>query len=275
MKNDIRLENEKRLSAFIEENTRLINRFKEIEEKNKQKIVSAEELRTTIGSMQQDLRRTVKQVETMTANQELFRNTQNEIRSKLETIADSLRNNETRLNELVATESERRKNQLDFMQNQSVLNGDRERKWNDWSQQFENAISQVKEILPDLQKQQFTMKQAQNDLSEVTQQFERRIKEITEMYRLTDEKFKKEWDTFKADTEKRWSNISLVLDDKQGSYSDRLKQLQERMVNLEDNNHEMQEVLLLMSTEIQKGMQNIMKMVNGWMDAFSHIKTTK
>ena len=92
------------------------------------------------------------------------------------------------------------------------------------------------------------------------------------MYRLMDEKFRKEWTTYKADSEKRWSNISMVIDDKQGGYSDQFQLLKDRMVFLEDNNNEMQEVLLLMSTEIQKGMQNIMKMVNGWMDAFGQIR---
>ena len=90
-----------------------------------------------------------------------------------------------------------------------------------------------------------------------------------------DEKFRKEWETFKSDSEKRWANISLVIDDKRGGYSEQFQSLKERMVFIEDNTHEMQEVLLLMSTEIQKGMQNIMKMVNGWMDAFGQIKTTK
>ena len=91
------------------------------------------------------------------------------------------------------------------------------------------------------------------------------------MYRLMDEKFRKEWATYRSDSEKRWSNISMVLDDKQGGYSDQFKSLNERMILTEDSTREMQEVLLLMSTEIQKGMQNIMKMVNGWMDAFGQI----
>ena len=275
IKKEIKNDYEKRFVVFIEENTRLVNKFKEIEEKNKENIVSSDELKISLAALQQDVRRTTKQVEGMKADQDVFRDSQSDMRSKIETITDSLRTSETRLNELVSTESERRQNQLDFMEKQSIQLGDRERIWAEWSQQFDHTISQVNDLLPDLQKQQFTLKQTKEDLDSATQQFERRIKEITEMNRLMDEKFKKEWDTFKADAEKRWANISLVLDDSQGGYLDKLKALQERMVFVEDNNHEMQEVLLLMSTEVQKGMQNIMKMVNGWMDAFSHIKTSR
>ena len=98
------------------------------------------------------------------------------------------------------------------------------------------------------------------------------MNELTEIYRLMDEKFRKEWATYKADSEKRWSNISMVIDDKRGGHSEQIQSLKDRLALAEDNTQEMQEVLLLMSTEIQKGMQNIMKMVNGWMDAFGQIK---
>jgi hypothetical protein len=274
VKKEIKNDYEKRLNVFIEENTRLVNRFNEIAEENKKNVISSEDLKVSIGVMQQDLRRTIKQVESIKIDQDLFRESQNDLRTKMDPIMDSLRNNESRLNDLVATESERRQNQLDFMQKQSELAGDRERKWAEWNQDIENSIQQVREILPELQKQQFAMAHTKEDFENVTQQFDRRIKEITEMYRLMEERYKKEWDTFKADAEKRWSNISLVLNDKQGGVSEKLLTLQERMILVEDNNHEMQEALLLMSSEIQKGMQGIMKMVNGWMEAFNQIKNT-
>ena len=64
----------------------------------------------------------------------------------------------------------------------------------------------------------------------------------------------------------------MVIDDKQGGYSDQFQSLKDRMVLIEDTTSEIQEILVLMSAEIQKGMQKIMKMVNGWMDAFGKIK---
>jgi hypothetical protein len=274
IKKEIKNDNEKRLGVFIEENTRLVNRFNEIAEDHNKNVISSEELKVSIGVMQQDLRRAIKQIESIKIDQDLFRESQNDLRTKMDPIMDSLRNNESRLNDLVATESERRQNQLDFMQKQSEIAGDRERKWAEWNQDIENSIQQVREILPELQKQQFAMAHTKEDFENITQQFDRRIKEITEMYRLMEERYKKEWDTFKVDAEKRWSNISLVLDDKQGGYIEKISTLQERMILVEDNNHEMQEVLLLMSSEIQKGMQGIMKMVNGWMEAFNQIKHT-
>jgi len=275
LKKEIRNDYEKRFTDFIEEDSRVVTRFKEIEEIITNKIVSIEELKTAMSTAQQDIRRSEKQVESLRVDQDLIRDSQNDVRMKIETMMDSMRNAETRLNELVASESERRKNQLDFMQKQLELAGDRDKKWTEWNREFDHTLNQVREVLPEIQKQQYSMQQTKSDFDSISQQFERRIKEITEMYRLMEERYKKEWETFRADSEKRWSNTSLILEDKQGGYSEKLSALQERLLLVEDNNHEMQEALLLMSTEIQKGMQNIMKMVNGWMEAFGQISSSQ
>ncbi len=260
---------DKKRISFLEEDRRLINRLKEIEVKANEILKDYE---GGLNSFKQDLRRTVKQVENLRAEVGASRGKQDEIRSKLEVNSNSIRTNESRLNEMIVTETERKQVQFDFIEKQSLNQKERDRIWVEWEQQFEEFSTNIFGLLPELQNQQIGLKQSKNNFEDVTQQFERRIKELTEMYRLMDEKFRKEWATYKADSEKRWSNISLVIDDKQGGYLDRFQLLKDRIVLVEDNTHEMQEVLLLMSTEIQKGMQNIMKMVNGWMDAFGQIK---
>ncbi len=263
---------DKKLTSFLEESIRLTNRLKEKENEVNEILKSSEDTKSGLNLFNQDLRRMVKQVENLQAEVGASRGTQDETRSKLEVISNSLRNNESRLNEIIVTESERKQLQLDSIEKQSLIQKERDRIWVEWEQQFEEFSKQIYGLLPELQNQQLGLEQSKNNFEDITQQFERRIKELTEMYRLMDEKFRKEWTTYKADSEKRWSNISMVIDDKQGGYSDQFQLLKDRMVFLEDNNNEMQEVLLLMSTEIQKGMQNIMKMVNGWMDAFGQIR---
>ena len=263
---------DKKLTSFLEESNRLINRIKEKEIEINEILKSSEEAKGGLNSFNQDLRRTIKQVENLQAEIGASLGKQDEIRSKLEVISDSLRNNDSRLNEIIVTESERKQVQLGFIEKQALNQKERDRIWVEWEQQFEEFSKQLYGLLPKLQNQQLGLEQSKNNFEDITQQFERRIKELTEMYRLMDEKFRKEWATYKADSEKRWSNISMVVDDKQGGYSDQFQSLKDRMVFVEDKSNEMQEVLLLMSTEIQKGMQNIMKMVNGWMDAFGQIK---
>ncbi len=274
-KTELTNEFDKKLTSFLEESNRQIKRIKGKEIEATELLKSSEDTKGRLNSFNQDLRRMVKQVENMQAEVGTSRGIRDETRSKLEVISNSLRNNESRLNEIIVTESERKQLQLDFIEKQSLIQKERDRIWVEWEQQFEEFSKQIYGLLPELQNQQLGLEQSKNNFEAITQQFERRIKELTEMYRLMDEKFRKEWTTYKADSKKRWSNISMVIDDKQGGYSDQFQSLKDRMVSLEDNTNEMQEVLLLMSTEIQKGMQNIMKMVNGWMDAFGQIRPRK
>jgi hypothetical protein len=72
---------------------------------------------------------------------------------------------------------------------------------------------------------------------------------------MLDEKFRQEWNTYKTDSDKKWSNVSIAFEEKQGGISDQIDKIKERLLIVEDNTHEMQELLILMSKEIQKGMQ--------------------
>ena len=193
----------------------------------------------------------------------------------MEIISKSIRNDEIRLDEVIANSSEVKKSQLDFLEMQSIQSNDRDRKWGDLEKQFDDITKKIYSLLPELQNQQFNLKQSQAKFEEISSQFERRINELTEMYRLMEDKLRNEWATFKADSEKRWSNISMVVEDRQSGYSSQFEALKERMALVEDNTHEMQEILVMLSTEVQKSMQGFMKMVNGWMDAFGQIKAPK
>jgi len=133
-------------------------------------------------------------------------------------------------------------------------------------------MNQMYKLIPELQKQQMEMNKTKDTFDEVIQRFERRANELTEMYRLMDEKLKKEWNTFKSDLEKRWSGISLLFEDKQEDLTSQIQKINDRMIKVEDDTHEMQEVLILMSKEIRKGMQGLMNMVNDWMDALEQLK---
>jgi len=64
----------------------------------------------------------------------------------------------------------------------------------------------------------------------------------------------------------------LLFEDKQEDLTSQIQKINDRMIKVEDDTHEMQEVLILMSKEIRKGMQGLMKMVNDWMDAFEQLK---
>lgn len=271
-KRELSAQIDERFKRFSDENARIVTSFKETEKKVEEKINSDESFRIRINSLETEISQNKKVIDSLAAEINTFKDRIDEVRFKSENILDDIRNNESRLNEIVATENERKQAYIEIIEQQTLIRNERDRVWKDWEIQFNDSINQVYKLIPELQNQQVELKRTKDSFEEITQKFERRINELTEMYRLMDEKFRKEWATFKSDLEKRWSGVSLLLEDKQQGIGGELEKINDRILAVEDSTHDMQEVLVLMSKEIQKGMQGLMNMVNGWMDAFGQIK---
>jgi chromosome segregation ATPase len=271
-KRELSAQIDERFKRFSDENIRMATSFKETEKKVEEKINSDDSFKLNMHSLVSEFNQNKKVVENLTAEFDVFKKRMEEVRFKSDNILDDIRNNESRLNEMVVTENERKQTFIEIIEQQTLIRNERDRIWKDWENQFNDSINLVYKLIPDLQNQQVELRKTKESFEEITQKFERRINELTEMFRLMDEKFRKEWATFKSDLEKRWSGVTLLMEDKQQDLSGELNKINDRILLVEDSTHDMQEVLLLMSKEIQKGMQGLMTMVNGWMDAFGQIK---
>ena len=275
VKKDLNQGFDQKLAPLIDEDAKQALRNKEEDRKIDLKIKNDEDFKVNLNILQQEIRQNKKVLENITSDNDVFKRRNDELRSRLDLINRDMKTYDSRLSEILATESERKQSYISFIEQQSIIKNERDHTWSEWTAQFEETISQVFKVLPELQNQQAEMKKNKALFDEVSQKFDRRTNEITEMYRLMDDKFRKEWATFKTDLEKRWSNVSLILEDKQGGLDDKFLNINERIVEIEDDTQEMQDALILMSREIQKGMQSLMNMVNGWMDAFGQIRSQK
>ena len=275
LKQELAKDVDNKLKSSVDEIDRVLKHTKEIQTSTEQSLKSDEEAKGNINLLLRELKQLQKRMDNNSNEMENMRKRQDGIREKQDIILGDLRTNDSRLNEIITTESERKQTYINFVEQQTLTQRERDRIWNEWQQQFDDSIKQIYKLIPDLQNQQIELAKTKNTFEEVTKNFERRINEVTELYRLMDEKFRQEWATYKSDSEKKWSNISIVLEEKQTNLTEQLEKIKERMLTVEDGTHEMQEALLLMSKEIQKGMQGLMNMVNGWLDAFGQIKSSK
>ena len=266
---------DQKLRLHLDETARLVQRFKEVESSIEQKIQSDDDTKGSIALLLNESNQYKKRLESFSQEVENFKKRTDEIRARQEIIQSDIRANDNRLNEIFSNENERKQTFLEIVEKSTIIQREQERVWKDWSTQFDEAIQKIYHLLPELQNQQLEINKSKATFDEVTQRFERRINEVTELYRLLDEKFRQEWATYKGDADKKWTNISIVGDEKNKAIEEQIVLLKDRILQVEDSTHEMQEALLLMSKEIQKGMQSLMNMVNGWMDAFSEIKSSR
>lgn len=264
-----------RLKAYGESETKLLHGFKALEQKLENELRDDENIKGTINILQGTVTKNSRAIDNYSSEISVYRERVDEIREKLKTLSDDMRTNESQLKEIVATETERKQAFIGFMEQQALTKNERDRTWLEWQAQIEEAIKASNNLIPELEKKRLNMEKNENRFSEVIDQIDRRINEVTEMFRLMDEKFRKEWETFQSEQEKRFSSMKLILEEKQKDYTDNFENFRARITSVEDDSQDMQDVLILMSREIQKGMQSLMGMVNGWMDAFNQIKTDK
>lgn len=252
-----RAEGENRLGREIEELEQKILLIRRADDEYKRQIKLLEE------SQRQDAKRLTDLQGEVTA----LRKRQEEQRGKIDLNADSVRKIETRISELTAAESERRQSQITFMEKQNMLAIERERVWKDWQVRFEQIEAQSSNLdnqLQSLESTQRAVKRAQEAFEEITNRFERRINEITEMQRLVEDRFRQEWVSFKADDQKRWTNYTLAQEEQQRELLRSVGKLEERLMLLEDLIQEIQDFSHQITEETTSRLQSLLALVRNW-----------
>jgi len=255
---------EKRMKTFFEEDSRLVKKVEEMETSFDANLKKDQSLQQMASTGIEESRRNTKKIENIQMEIDPIRKKLDEYLNKYNLINDELRKNDSRLNELVATENQRKVEHTTFLEQQAVLQVDHDRIWKEWTQQFEENSQKINTLLQDFTTHLQELKQSKDGFADITQRFDRRVNELTEMYRILEERLRQDWATFKSDEQKRWANNSLIFGEKQDDFIRQHEDMKNRLASLEDQTKEFQEVLGMVGTELQKGMQGLMKMVNNW-----------
>jgi hypothetical protein len=174
---------------------------------------------------------------------------------------------ETRLHELLSVETERRDAQVAFLDKQNLVQVERDRTWKDWDTRFSTIEKQASDVEAQLAKLELTHREArrsQQSLEELTQRVERRISEMTEIQRLSEDRFRQEWVTFKADDQKRWTNYTLTQEEQRNEVIRQSERLIERITQVEDSLQEEQDLLHQMIEQSEKRLQGLLALSHQW-----------
>jgi chromosome segregation ATPase len=192
-------------------------------------------------------------------------------RGRMELVSNGLRKIEARLNEVSLLEAERRDAQAAFLENQALLQVERERVWKEWQARFETIEKQTADVEGSLQTLDAThraVRRSQQALDELAQKVDRRLNEITEIQRLAEERFRQEWVTFKADDQKRWTNYTLTQEEQRGEATRQYEKLAERVTRLEDSIQEVMDLLHQMNEQTEKRLQGLLAVAHEWVSGY-------
>lgn len=254
----------KDLVARSEEEKRLIRLIAEVDKKVLESKRSDDEYRRSIKLLEENIRQDSKRILDIQGEVASLRKRVEEQRGKVDLSNETLRKIEMRQNELVNAEVERKQAQTAFIERQSMAQVERDRIWREWQTRFEIIEGQALNLDSQLQildATQRSIKHAQESFEDITQRFERRINEITEMQRLVEDRFRQEWVSFKADDQKRWSNYMLSNDEQITEANKQFEKLSERLIQLEDSTQDFQDVIQQILETSHRRLQGMLNLI--------------
>ncbi len=175
----------------------------------------------------------------------------------------SMRKVEKKMDELVAGEEERRAEHDTFLEKTSLAESDRAHAWKDWSKRFEAVEAQSLQIaqqLKGIESTDLALKRAQRSFDELVEKIDRRVNELGEIHRLGDQRFRQEWSTFQADSQKRWSSFQLSNEEAQREGVRQREKLGTQVNQLEDALRDVQDTLQHLNDQSERNLQTLLEM---------------
>ncbi len=261
----VRKDGEERLSKNLAE---LKNDYDELKRND-------EDLKRIYRLVEDGRRQDIKRITDLQGELIALRKQTDKQRSRLELLDINSKKIDTRLNELISAENERKVAQSAFIEKQAYAEVERENLWKSWQKRFEAIEKQAADIEEQIQAFDVThrvIQQAQVSVEELSKRIERRLNEVMEIQRLGDDRFRQEWAAFKADDQKRWTNYTLSQDEQRGEINRVMDGILERVVVLEDQMQDAQDAITLMVEQTRQRMQNLLAMIREWSSYFDDAK---
>jgi chromosome segregation ATPase len=138
------------------------------------------------------------------------------IRPKISLIEDLSIRNERRIQDIATSDRDRREQIQQFIDQQTLLNQTRDQEISNIVRRFEEhdrAMEQNIQRFESWSEAYRAMRQIIEDFHRIGERLERRINEVAEMQRLSEDRFRQEWNTYRTEDQKRWQNYTLSSDE--------------------------------------------------------------
>jgi chromosome segregation ATPase len=262
---------DKNIQARIDNEIAMRRSLDELRNKIDTVRIEEEEYTRTIRLLEDGRRQDAKRIVDLQGEVNALRKRLDDQKGQTELINNNIHKLDTRLNELVSIEAERRDVMTNFLDKQAIIQVDRERIWKEWQSRFDTIEKQAVDIesqLVSLDTTHREVKRTQATLEELTQRVERRINEITEIQRLSEDRFRQEWVTFKADDQKRWTNYTLTQEEQRNEATRQYDKLAEQSTHLEDGLQEVNDMLQQANELVEKRLQSILALAHEWVTTY-------
>jgi hypothetical protein len=158
-------------------------------------------------------------------------------KTKLELLEELSRRNERLLGELRATMDEVRQVQQERVEQEAMADQQRERQMAEMTRRMdafaEEMQAHAKRVEGWAETHQ-TMRKHVSDFERLADRVERRLNEVAETQRLSEERFRGEWEAHAEGDQKRWRQFTLTNDEAWREHNKRSEERDKRLIALEE-----------------------------------------
>ncbi len=156
------------------------------------------------------------------------------VRPKLDALEAMVLRSEKRILEVQSAERDRREEMQQFIDQQTLLLQQRDQQVAELAKSFGTYDEDMRRYIERFESWAEThrqMKKLIDDFERIAERLGRRINEVAEMQRLSEERFRQEWNDWIADDQKRWKQFTLTNDEAWRNHDKQLEQFR-RSVDL-------------------------------------------
>ena len=265
---------QRNIHSVSEDGPRLKRSFTQLEKKFEGIVANSEEALRATRVTEEMRKQDTKRIVDLQGEVSALRKKTDDLRDKYGINSESIRHVEIRTNELVASETERKQAQTAFIEQQSRIQVQRDQTTKDWKEIYEKINKQSEQLqnqLIEWDSIQRSVRRAQEVYEDLTQKYERRINEISEMQRLAEDRFRQEWISFKADDQKRWTGFTLSHDEQQKDYRTGFEKINDRLTAIEDLSQTLQDMIQQNQEAQEEYFQGMLTQIHELLEAYGRI----
>jgi chromosome segregation ATPase len=157
------------------------------------------------------------------------------VRPKLALLEDLALRNERRIQDVVNSDRERREQIQQFIDQQTLLLQQRDQQIADLVERFGEQDSTMQRNLERFEtwaEAYRDMKKIIDDFERIGDRLERRINEVAEMQRFSEERFRQEWNDWTSDDQKRWKQFTISNDEVWRNHDQEFERFVQRLSEL-------------------------------------------
>jgi hypothetical protein len=207
---------ERTLSTRQDEEARLTRLIAEIQLKVSEFNKHVDERNRAVTVLDESRRQDTKRIVDLQTEVVELRKRFDDNRGKLEILEDITRRTDARLAEVFLAENDRKALQAHWIEAQSVVLTEQDRKVADIKARVEAELSSIADYARrmDQHTENFRdMRRIVEEARQLVEIVERRVTEAAEVQRLAEERFRQDWASFLADDQKRWTTHMLLRDE--------------------------------------------------------------